>query len=215
MIKNVFWYPCKSLVWLGNNIDTAECIPKIPERRIEKLINSIKDIKLEYSKKRKVRVRKLASVVGQIISMYIVIGNIGQLMSRSISVDILKAVSWESCVTVSDDSKIQLQFWLDNIVTVNTRKLFYIPSCDKIVYSDASSYAFGGYCVETLHGIAHGMWNSEERSKSSTWIELVANQRVLKSLGHILAGKLIKWFTDNQNIVHIVNKGSMKGELQV
>jgi hypothetical protein len=34
------------------------------------------------------------------------------------------------------------------------------------------------------------------------------------SVIHILSGKRIKWFTDNQNVVSIVSKGSTKSVLQ-
>ena len=34
------------------------------------------------------------------------------------------------------------------------------------------------------------------------------------SLRHELEGKRVKWFTDNKNIVNIINKGSMKEDLQ-
>lgn len=88
------------------------------------------------------------------------------------------------------------------------------PSCDKLVYSDASGHGFGGYCVESKHGVAHGAWNSEESCRSSTWKKLVAVLRVLLSLSHELAGKRVKWFTDNKNVVSILNKGSMKEDLQ-
>ena len=43
--------------------------------------------------------------------------------------------------------------------------------------------------------IAHGMWEEIERSRSSTWRELVAVQRVLGSLLPFMHGKCIKWFT--------------------
>ena len=68
-----------------------------------------------------------------------------------------------------------------------------IFNCDKIVYmySDASGFAFGGYCVESKYGIAHGMWNFEEVCKSSTWRELVAVFRVLLSLRHELEGNRV------------------------
>ena len=37
---------------------------------------------------------------------------------------------------------------------------------------------------------------------------------VLQSLLHLLKGRSVKWFTDNQNVVNIIKKGSMKQHLQ-
>lgn len=131
-----------------------------------------------------------------------------------ISIDILNAYSWNAYIRLSDESIKQIQFRIDNINCINVRNLFMQPSCDKLVYSDASGHGFGGYCVESKHGVAHGACNSEESCRSSTWKKLVAVLRVLLSLSHELARKRVNWFTDNKNVVSILNKGSMKEDLQ-
>jgi len=58
------------------------------------------------------------------------------------------------------------------------------------------------------------MWSECESSNSSTWKELTAVKHILLSMVNILKDIRIKWFTDNQNVVGIVAKGSMKLELQ-
>ena len=52
------------------------------------------------------------------------------------------------------------------------------------------------------------------RAKSSTWRELKTVSNVLESLYDDLKGKMVKLYTDNQNVVKIVIKGSLKPELQ-
>ncbi|CAC5392191.1 unnamed protein product [Mytilus coruscus] len=83
-----------------------------------------------------------------------------------------------------------------------------------VVYSDASNTGYGGYIVETPFNIAHGMWSECESTKSSTWKELNAIKHILLSMVDILKDKRIKWFSDNQNVLSIVAKGSMKPDLQ-
>ena len=61
------------------------------------------------------------------------------------------------------------------------------------------------YCVGS--SIAHGQWSAYEIQQSSTWRELKAVDQVLRSFASVLAGHTIKWFTDNQNVVHIVRVG--------
>lgn len=137
-------------------------------------------------------------------------------MTRCLSIDILSLRSWNDYVVLSHDSCGQIQFWLDNIYAINIRQLMFQPSCAKFVhvFSIATGYAFGGYVVNSMHGISHGMWSPEEMEKSSTWRELVVVQRVLISLNHEVEKKWIKWFTDNKNKVSIIFKGSMKDDLQ-
>ena len=68
--------------------------------------------------------------------------------------------------------------------------------------------------MSTVNGIAHGQWTAEESVQSSTWPELVAVYRVLRSLCHILSMHKVKRYSDNQAITSIVKKGSMKPESQ-
>ena len=74
--------------------------------------------------------------------------------------------------------------------------------------------AMGGYLVEHGFHIAHGQWLPHERIQSSTWRELKAVHNILNSLTDKLANQRIRWFTDNQNVVRIMNKGSRNLLLQ-
>jgi len=53
------------------------------------------------------------------------------------------------------------------------------------------------------HGslVASGQWSAEEASQSSTWRELQAVKLVFKEKP---ANERVCWFTDNQNVVRIV-----------
>jgi len=80
-----------------------------------------------------------------------------------------------------------------------------------MVYSDASDMGYGGYTVE------HGnlvQWFKEEAAQISTWRELHAVKMVLESFKEKLRNERIRWFTDNQNVVRIVQYGSPKTLLQ-
>ena len=85
---------------------------------------------------------------------------------------------------------------------------------DKIVYTDASSFACAGFAVETYTTVVHKMWSSEEALKSSTYRELKAVFITLFSLQEVFQNRLVKIYTDNQNVVRITNSGSVKSELQ-
>ncbi|CAC5418723.1 unnamed protein product [Mytilus coruscus] len=102
----------------------------------------------------------------------------------------------------------------EHLGRVNVKTFTSDLSCQSVVYSDASNTGYGGYIVEKPFNIAHGMWSECESTKSSTWKELNAVKHILLSMVDILKDKRIKWFSDNQNVVSIVAKGSMKPELQ-
>ena len=208
------WSPTKQLVWLGTFIDTELGIFKIPDHRIDKILNTVEDISLCLSTSDTVYVKKVASLVGQIISTFLVVGHIVYLMTKHLTIDINSAASWFSYIKLSESSVEQLNFWKDNIKSINVKPFSSDESCHRVVYSDASDCGYGGYIVENPHNVAHGMWFESERKNSSTWKELSAVKKVLLSLVQFLAGSRIKWFTDNQNVVSIVSKGSTKSILQ-
>ena len=147
----------------------------------------------------RVSVRLLASLVGQIIPMSVVLGNISLIITKFLSMDIAAAPHWDYYIKIPQERKDQINFWCNEMDCLNFKCIFDQPSSTRVVYSDASSYAYGGYEVSTVHSIAHGSWSSEEMLCSSTWRELTAVFRVLKSLAHLLKGNRVKWFTDNQS----------------
>ena len=209
-VDKCIWVPVQILEWLGAILNTVDFTISIPKRRIEKAHFTLRELESSVW----LPVRKVASFVGQIIAMNIVIGPVSQIMTRYISMDILKALTWNSYIKLSTESRQQLVFWKATLESLNVRYLDVAGSCSRIVYSDASGTGFAGYEVGTLNGVSHGTWNAEEAAKSSTWRELCAVFRVLRSLVHILGNKRVKWFTDSKNVVNIVNKGSMILELQ-
>ena len=82
------------------------------------------------------------------------------------------------------------------------------------MYSDASSTGFGGFSVQVMGQISHGMSSQEKSLKSSTWRELAAVARLLDSMQKFLSYNSVKWFTGSQSVASVVSKASMKPELQ-
>ena len=184
--------PVQSLQFLGSNIDSKECQLTIPETRIEKVLKVLNEINSDLKARGKVFVKKVASFVGHIISMTIVIGHISPIMTKSLSVDITKVNTWCSCIILSEESKEQLKFWQQNIRYLNCKKMFSVSSFSQIIYSDASATGYAGYQIYTLNKAVHGMWSPDEIVKSSTWRELSAVYRVLRSLVDSLKYSTVK-----------------------
>lgn len=212
--EKCIWTPVQCLEFLGCNLNSAQGIISIPERRVSKAQNTISGLLYDHKLHRRVPVRKVASIVGQIISMSIVMGHISQIMTRNLSRDILMAFSWDVYIPLTQESIDQLSFWETHLGKLNVKDIFESHKCSKIVYSDASSTGFAGYEISTVNGISHGVWTAEESTKSSTWRELMAVCCCLKSMSQVLTHQRVKWFSDNKGVTSIVHKGSMKKELQ-
>ena len=61
--------------------------------------------------------------------------------------------------------------------------------------------------------VSHRMWSPCEAAKSSAWRELKAIHFALTSFKTLVQGKSVKWHSDNQGAVHIVDVGSPHPEL--
>ena len=210
--KSIF-SPVKELEWFGIIWNSSEFLVKIPERRIDDMLRALQIGLSDFSS---LTARKLAQIVGRIISMSPVIGNISRLMTRYSYMCIESRITWDSILNMTFPDLVydEFLFWLENIIKINFKKLDFYSKSTAIVFSDASNVACGAYTVDIDHKIFHQMWNDSETSKSSTWREMKAIEQALLSFRNVFEGKTLKWFTDNQNCVRIVKSGSMKFELQ-
>ena len=149
-----------------------------------------------------------ASITGKIISMSLALGDIARLRTRALYADIHSRSSWQGTITLTADAKEELNFWLGSIDEFNSRHVWRAPSAVRVVYSDASSTGFGSYVVQHGEHIAHRQWSLQETQKSSTWRELRAVSHTLKVFAGMLSNHRVRWFTDNQNVAHIIQVGS-------
>ncbi|ESO93409.1 hypothetical protein LOTGIDRAFT_161981 [Lottia gigantea] len=177
--------------------------------RLVELVKVIRD------RQNSVPVKMVASMVGKIISMNLVIGSVAQLMTRSLSIDIVNSKSWNHYINLSVSSREQINFWESNIQKLNSRSLRDDSSSSRIVFSDASDFGYGGYCIDIDGAISHGQWDSEESVKSLTWRELKAVDLVLKSFVKDLTNYGVKWFTDNQNTQRIALRDVYKNDIDI
>ena len=110
---------------------------------------------------------------------------------------IMSRLSWDCVLKWERTENIlrELNFGCQ-ILLFQTRKICAELLKHVIVYSDASNVAVIAYNIKL---------------KNSTWRELRAIEQTLVCFQ---ASKTLKWFTDNQSCVRIVQNRSMKMELQ-
>ena len=207
------WQPTNTCDWLGVILDTKECSLCIPEGRISSLLSSLKEVQKTFPL---ASPRKLCSIAGKILSMSFVIGNVSKLLTKSLFATIESRRCWDTPLNISDFPRAcnELKFWFENIKRLNRKLLFRQEPPKLITFSDASSVACGAVLLSCGNQLTHKMWNAEEKTMSSTWRELRAVHYALQSFLPILKCRSVHWFTDNKNVVSIINNGSMKTHLQ-
>ena len=101
------WQPQQTCQWLGFLLDTKEGVIA----PVNSKINRIKEETTKAIDSQRMHVKAVASIVGQIISMTPALGNITRLMTRSMLADVQASPSWNKLITISKESKRELEFW--------------------------------------------------------------------------------------------------------
>ena len=215
------WEPCQSLVWLGLVWDMKEGKLKVTQDRIEKMMKNMDSLFyfLKRRPSRLISVKHLASVVGQLISTQAVLGNEVRLRTRYAYECILARASWNAMVMVSESAEKEIKFWRENIDTMNAKgsllsQLTGSEASDAKLFCDTSGEGYGGYVTlddcDQGEFKMFGSWNSIEADQSSTWRELEAVNRVVKSSTRFIENKRTDLYTDNKNVETILKIGSKK-----
>ncbi|VDI74251.1 Hypothetical predicted protein [Mytilus galloprovincialis] len=216
------WNPVQVIIFLGMVWDTSEGRIRITDERINRILKCISCICNRLPDKRVISVKLLASVVGQLISTQGVLGTTVRLRTRYAYDCVQDRTSWEAPVWVTPEAEVELEFWLSNIVVrLNADGALFSQltneACDVNMFSDASGEGYGGYIAEAGNSKMvemFGAWDAHETNMSSTWRELEAVHRVLKTNLPTLNGQSVKIHTDNKNVETILKVGSKKTHLQ-
>ena len=213
-VQNVdksIWIPIQDLIFLGIGVNTCSNDLYIPEHKVQNIVR----LATKAMQAKKCTARRLASIAGKIISIKLVAGNICLMMTRYMHLAICSRSAWDSYFTLSDSVCNELQFWIDEINNFKVRPLKEHKKFTRVVYSDASATGCGGYTVDICDSIVHMTWSSDDQCKSSAWRELKGVETVLKSSLSHLRGNALKWYSDNKAVIAILEKGSMKIDLQL
>jgi len=205
------WEPTQNIEWLGIIWDVKGGFISIGEKRIDKAKRL-----LEYALDKPCKsARELAAIVGSIMSMSPVVGRLSCIMSRHCQIAVAIADDWDTKHDLDKYCILEVRFWYENLVNVNTKYCFNRLVHNKMIYSDASDHACGALVKGDKELICHRMFTLEETSYSSTHRELIAILYSLEAFGETLYNSKIKWFTDNQSSARIVEVGSMKMNLHL
>jgi len=203
------WEPTLKLKWLGFNLDLGVGQISVPEDKLSSLKTQL-HLALDSTQ---IKAKSLASITGKIISMSIAMGPVTRLMTRSMYALLNTRQFWCQYLRITQPVQEEISFWLQRLDTFNGQGIWHTPSAVRMVYADASCTGYAGYTVEHSCYIAHGPWTPEEATRSSTWRELRAVRMVLESLKSKLKNERVRWFSDNQNVVRILQTGSRKPDL--
>ena len=211
------WEPVQVITWLGVVLNTTDGSVQATDERIAKLTSDLGSLQTLSSQQSfcKVHVKSVASVAGQIISLSSCVGSVTRIMTRHLFSVVNSAFSWDSEVFLSDDSISEINFWANNVNSLNGRVYWGVQSLPvRVSFSDASDSAYGVFVVSDSELVFHQNWSPEEKVQSSAWRELKAVCLALEAFADLLSNARVIWYSDNQNVESILLNGSRKLDLQ-
>ena len=194
--------------WLCVIIDNARMLFVVPEKTIVKLKSILTELINDFPD---LKVRRVASVSGFVISLSVALGPVARLFTRQMYFFINLRQSWNDVLLVLQE----LKFWLAHVDAFNGYPINRPLSSRAVLTCDASETGYGAHVVfYNERTFCSGMWNELQRCMSSSYWELMAVLLALKSFQSYIAEKKVTIFSDNHNVVRIVHNGSSVGHLQ-
>ena len=211
------WEPFEVISWLGVVLNTIDGSVQATNERIVKLtcdLGSLQTLSSQQSVPQ-VHVKRVTSVAGQIISLSCCVESVTRIMTRHLFSVVNSASSWDCNVFLTDDSISEINFWANNVDSLNGIVYWGARSLPvRVSFSDASDSACGAFVESNPQLVFHQNWSPEENVRSSTWRELKAVCLALEAFAGPLSNARVMWYSDNQNIESILLNGSRKLDLQ-
>ena len=207
--------PHTTMSFLGFEIDTIAQEIRLP---IEKVMQCKTEI-LNLIERRKVRLRKLQSVIGLLNFACEVILPGRAFLRRLISLTcgISNPYHWivlnRSELGIKDD----LRVWLDFLDEFNGKTFFLssqiFSNSDLKLFTDSSLLGYGGHFFHPLANCTEwffGAWSSWWQEQNIMILELYPIVIALECWGPVLENKRLLILTDNQALVSVINKQTSK-----
>jgi hypothetical protein len=173
--------PLQELIRLGFVVNLAEGLFKV-HIRIWETLKALFGLIIS-SKGVRVQARKLASLVGTVISMKLAWGPITQLYTRNLYHILSNVLSLNCWITINDEALNELHFWND-LPRLRFESDMW-PSSSGLfikVATDASDIGWGGHTLRGVTYIAHEYFPPWEAIQSSTYRKLLGVNRCLQAL---------------------------------
>ncbi|XP_048587466.1 uncharacterized protein LOC125570208 [Nematostella vectensis] len=197
--------PSPALSFAGIELDTIQMEARLPQDKLDKCITLI----TEFLRRKKVSLRELQSLVGLLNFACSVVIPGRAFLRRLINLTIgIKAPHHK--IRLTKAAKEDLNVWLVFLSSFNGCSFFlddYWSNSQKLrLYTDAAgSLGFGAIFGNEW---CYGSWPSSWLDKNIATLEFYPIVLGLQLWGHLMQNKCVLFFTDNEALVHVINKQS-------
>jgi hypothetical protein len=197
--------PCTVLTFLGLEIDSIHQVVRVPQSKVVALIEQLK---LAH----KVECLALSDIQSLLGSLNFVCRAIvpGRAFMRRLIDLTVGATGKRERIRIGIGAKRDIDMWISFLANFNGTTMFldshWVSNSTLQLYTDAAqSIGFG--CFFQGHW-AQGRWPKAVQAsrKSIAWLELFPLFVAMELWGQCMANKRVKFWTDNQAVVAVVNR---------
>lgn len=177
LLKSVF-QPSQRIVFFGFLIDSVLFKVFLIQDKVQKIIHKCKSL-LE---KTVIVVRELASLIGSIVNAFYAVLEAPlhyRSLERNKLIGLGNDMNFDNHVTLSENSKNELKWWIDNLENKNGKRIRPID-VSAFCISDASTAGWGAIDL-VGNKCANGRWTQQESVFPINYLELLAIFYALQS----------------------------------
>jgi hypothetical protein len=201
--------PTTSLTYLGLEIDTVNKLVKVPQPKVEALVNQLqKAAKAEF-----LTLREIQSLIGSLNFVCRAISPGRAFIRRLIGLTI-GVTNSRAKVKVGVGAKGDMSMWLTFLRNFNGACMFletqWTSNLTLELFTDAAmSVGFGCFFQNKW---AQGKWppSLHARSSSILFLEFYPLVVAIDLWGHLMSNKKVRFWSDNKAVVETVNKQTTK-----
>ena len=196
--------PLQTLTFLGIELDTINWLSRLPTEKVEKCRQQI--LQLLSPRVKSVRLKQLQSVIG-LLNFACRVINPGRAFLRCLIDRTCNVTSKFNFVRISNEDKADLFMWQIFLAKFNGHCLFqqagWSESPDLHLFTDASKIGYGAILGERW---VAGEFPLDWQGNNITVLELYPIVLALNIWMDHISNKKLRIHTDNQDLVHIINK---------
>lgn len=200
-LKKSVLSPVQRLEFLGFLLDSRTMTISLPCSKIQTIQSLVREI---WDQDR-VSVLKLSQLLGMLVATHPAVLPAPlyyRQLERAKIRSLKNTQSYETMVTVSEEMRRDLLWWLNDLRKHNGRSM-QITQWDITVESDASMQGWGASCNSTSTG---GSWSIEESQQHINYLELLAAFLALKTFASTTQSQAILLRIDNVTAIAFLNR---------
>ena len=204
-------FPSQCLEWLGILIDSSAMLFRTPQRKIEKLLDLLQSACASSS----LSPRQVARIAGKLVSLELALGPLTHLLTRQMYSFIGVDPVWDLKRPFGLEVRQEFVFWVSNLPRLDGSAVRLDEARSTILSCDASASGYGGLLSSDSGTEAvRGRFTDQEAKGSSTFRELLAIMYSLDAVAPFLKGRRVTVYSDSNNAVRIIGRGSRLSHLQ-